>query len=242
MRSLASTLNLNSKDTVILAYGKKSAAQILLGKIRQELIEFYTARNVIPKVCDKSLNFLWVYDFPMFTLDEDTNQLATTHHPFTAPHPDDAGQLTAQTNLENIRSLAYDLVLNGQEIGGGSIRIHDATLQRTVLKDILQLNTNHLEHLLSALESGCPPHGGIALGLDRLLSIICQTSTIRDVMAFPKSGGGKDLLAKAPYKVSQEDLDLYHLKINENGGASPKANDIADDDAPDSEADLINRC
>lgn len=135
-----------------------------MGKIRNELVEFYTGRDVIPKVSDKSLNFLWVYDFPIFTLNEDTNQLETTHHPFTAPHPDDADQLTAHTNLEIIRSLAYDLVLNGQEIGGGSIRIHNASLQRTVLKDILKLETDHLAHLISALESGCPPHGGIALG------------------------------------------------------------------------------
>lgn len=122
------------------------------------------SRDVIPKVTERPLNFLWIYDFPLFTFNEDTNQLETTHHPFTAPHPDDADQLTSQTNLEKIRSLAYDLVLNGQEIGGGSIRIHNAQLQRMVLNDILKLNSEHLEHMLTALETGCPPHGGIALG------------------------------------------------------------------------------
>lgn len=187
-------LNLNTKDTLILVYGKKSVAvsfrfsmlwfstskystrtakynlylsrfqQNLLGKIRNELITSYTDNNVIPKPPQNVLNFLWVYDFPMFTMDEDTQQLESTHHPFTAPHLEDLELLNAKTDLENIRSQAYDLVLNGQEIGGGSIRIHNANLQKMVLEDILGINYNHLAHMLEALDSGCPPHGGLALG------------------------------------------------------------------------------
>lgn len=136
----------------------------MLGKIRNELVKFYINRDVIPKLSDLSLHFLWVYDFPLFTMDEDANQLETTHHPFTAPHPDDVDLLKDKINLEKIRSQAYDLVLNGQEIGGGSIRIHDASTQKTILNDILNINSDHLVHMLDALESGCPPHGGIALG------------------------------------------------------------------------------
>lgn len=98
-------------------------------------------------------------------MNDETNQLETTHHPFTAPHPDDVGALIAKANLENVRSQAYDLVLNGQEIGGGSIRIHDAAMQKTILNDILNISSDHLAHMLTALESGCPPHGGIALGM-----------------------------------------------------------------------------
>lgn len=159
------------------------------------------------------MNFLWVVDFPLFTPNTETGELETTHHPFAAPHPDDMGCLNDPENYAKCRSLAYDLVLNGQEIGGGSIRIHNASLQRKILNDILRLDSEHLEHLLDALESGCPPHGGIALGIDRLLSIICRTNSIRDVIAFPKSTKGKDLLSKAPTDISPEELNLYHLSI-----------------------------
>lgn len=138
--------------------------QTLLGKIRKELLNFNIERKIIPAAPESALNFLWVYDFPMFTMNEDTNELETTHHPFTAPHPDDLHLLEEKRDLENIRSMAYDLVLNGQEIGGGSIRIHNAALQKMVLDDILRMNSDHLVHMLDALESGCPPHGGIALG------------------------------------------------------------------------------
>lgn len=113
---------------------------------------------------DDVFAFLWIVDFPLFLPNEETGQLETVHHPFTAPHPDDVHLLESRDTLEICRSLAYDLVLNGQEIGGGSIRIHDADLQRKVLNDILKLDSDHLTHLIEALESGCPPHGGIALG------------------------------------------------------------------------------
>lgn len=196
--------------------------------------------NTHPKEADNRFEFLWVVDFPLFLRNEETGQLETAHHPFTAPHPDDMHFLESPNTFEQCRSLAYDLVLNGQEIGGGSIRIHSADLQRKVLNDILKLNSDHLVHLIEALESGCPPHGGIALGmvlsyffhfhepwlkkvikcfqyaitgLDRLISIMCKTNSIRDVIAFPKSAEGKDLLSNAPCGISAEELKLYHLNI-----------------------------
>lgn len=137
--------------------------QEVLGKIRLELI------TNIDKQKDQQENddvyeFLWVVDFPLFLPNEETGQLETVHHPFTAPHPDDMHLLESTNTMDQCRSLAYDLVLNGQEIGGGSIRIHNADLQRKILNDILKLNSDHLTHLIEALESGCPPHGGIALG------------------------------------------------------------------------------
>lgn len=159
------------------------------------------------------MNFLWIEDFPLFTLNTESNELETTHHPFTAPHPDDMHLLERPEDYAKCRSLAYDLVLNGQEVGGGSMRIHNAELQQRILKDILHLETAHLAHLIDALEAGCPPHGGIALGIDRLLSIVCRTNSIRDVIAFPKSSKGKDLLSKAPCPISEEGLAMYHLKI-----------------------------
>ncbi|XP_076454490.1 aspartate--tRNA ligase, mitochondrial-like [Babylonia areolata] len=135
----------------------------------------------------------------------------SAHHPFTAPVAEDEPLI--YSHPEQVRGQHYDLVLNGQEIGGGSIRIHSASLQRYVLSCILQEDCSQLEHLLSALDSGCPPHGGIALGLDRLMAIVCQTESIRDVIAFPKSHDGKDPMSKAPAAVSASDLQAYHIAV-----------------------------
>lgn len=136
-----------------------------MGKIRLELIEAANKLEML-KIDNDIHEFTWIVDFPLFMRNEETKQLETVHHPFTAPHPDDLHLLESgdATVIEQCRSQAYDLVLNGNEIGGGSIRIHDANLQRKVLKDILKLQMDHLSHLIEALESGCPPHGGIALG------------------------------------------------------------------------------
>lgn len=233
---LAQKFDLKSMDTILLAYGNKSdvvsfgfhsalyiypsfistllhSQQNLLGKIRLELVNHFTEQKLLPKVPLDQMNFLWIVDFPLFTPNAATGEWETTHHPFTAPHPDDMDFLAQPETYAKCRSVAYDLVLNGQEIGGGSIRIHNADLQQKILNDILHLDTDHLSHLLEALESGCPPHGGIALGIDRLLSIICQTNSIRDVIAFPKSFEGKDLLSKAPCAISPEELQMYHLSI-----------------------------
>ena len=110
------------------------------------------------------------------------------------------------------RSLHYDLVLDGQEVAGGSVRIHDVEDQRFVLEDVLQEDSSELHHLLSALGSGCPPHAGIAIGLDRLVAIITKSNSIRDVIAFPKSNEGKDLMSGAPAEINEEQKLLYNLK------------------------------
>lgn len=136
-----------------------------MGKIRLDLIEAGNKLGKL-KLNDDVHEFLWIVDFPMFLRNNETQQLETVHHPFTAPHPADVHLLESTDTklIEKCRSQAYDLVLNGNEIGGGSIRIHDANLQRKVLNEILKIDADHLTHLLEALESGCPPHGGIALG------------------------------------------------------------------------------
>lgn len=161
---------------------------------------------------------MWIIDFPMFDYNEETGNLESVHHPFTAPHPDDVDAFTncKEEDIIKLRSQAYDLVLNGQEIGGGSIRIHNRDMQQFVLEQILNIPHEDLAHLLNALESGCPPHGGIALGLDRLLSIICRTSSIRDVIAFPKSLNGRDPLSNAPIPISDEEKALYHINTLED--------------------------
>lgn len=114
-----------------------------------------------------------------------------------------------------MRSQAYDLVLNGNEVGGGSIRIHNSELQETVF-DMLNLDKQTMQYVLEMLSSGCPPHGGIALGLDRLLATMLGTTSIRDVIAFPKSFEGKDLISGAPSPISEHDKKLYHLEIIDN--------------------------
>ena len=202
------------------SFFKQFSQQNLLGRIRLQLIDHLIERQVLPKPMDDALNFLWVVDFPLFTPNEETGQLETTHHPFTAPHPDDVKLLDDATKLEQIRSLAYDLVLNGQEIGGGSIRVHDSVLQQRIFADILHIEFHHMQHFLSALQSGCPPHGGIALGIDRLIAIICRSDSIKDVIAFPKGAEGRDPLSKSPCPISAEEMELYHLAIRPNDVSS----------------------
>nr|CAD7414910.1 unnamed protein product [Timema cristinae] len=121
------------------------------------------------------------------------------------------GDLPAESGFSIVRSLHYDLVLNGCEVGGGSVRIHDPLLQGQVL-DYLGVDRISLQHLLDALSSGCPPHAGIALGLDRLLSLICHAASIRDVIAFPKTLEGRDPMSGAPVPISEQDQKLYHIR------------------------------
>ncbi|CAH4008491.1 unnamed protein product [Pieris brassicae] len=189
----------------IVAVGGEENVCLCLGEIRQFLAPLLESKQLLH--IDNTMKPLWVVDFPLFIKGE--NGLETCHHPFTAPHPDDVQLL--DTDPENVRSLAYDLVLNGNEVGGGSIRIHNARLQEKILK-ILKIDSSKLSHFLDALRSGCPPHGGIALGIDRLVSIACNAESIRDVIAFPKSHDGKDPLSGAPNVISEDDRNYYHLK------------------------------
>lgn len=151
--------------------------------------------------------FVWVYDFPLFQPSK--NSWKSTHHPFTAPHFDDVELF--MESIEDIRAQHYDLVLNGCEVAGGSIRIHDHVLQRRIL-EIIELDPKHFCHLLDALRFGCPPHGGIAVGFDRLLSIIFGTKSIRDVIAFPKSNG-RELMVDSPTKVNSLHLKELGIKV-----------------------------
>ncbi|PJF16539.1 Aspartate--tRNA ligase, partial [Paramicrosporidium saccamoebae] len=178
----------------------------LLGKVRSFIIRKLEETNQSTRYQKQKLAFLWVYDFPLLARaanDPDSGLpprvFESMHHPFTAPVPEDL-HLLASSPLQ-VRGQHYDLVLNGSEIGGGSIRIHSAELQEYILRDIIQLPESHISnfsHLLAALRSGCPPHGGIALGLDRLVAVMCGADSIRDVIAFPKNSGGLDVCVGAP--------------------------------------------
>ncbi|KAM6165288.1 aspartate--tRNA ligase, mitochondrial isoform 2-T2 [Erethizon dorsatum] len=184
----------------------------LLGKLRLECADLLEGRGVVLRDPTR-FSFLWVVDFPLFLPKEDNpKELESAHHPFTAPHPSDGHLL--YTEPEKVRSQHYDLVLNGNEIGGGSIRIHNAELQRYVLSTLLKEDVTLLSHLLQALDYGAPPHGGIALGLDRLMCLVTGAPSIRDVIAFPKSFRGHDLMSNAPESVPPEELKPYHIQVS----------------------------
>jgi len=198
-------------DMILLVADKEAAANKALAPLRCRL-----AKEL--KLYDKkSFEFLWVVDFPLFEWNEDEKRYDSVHHPFTAPLPEDIGRLDADPG--NIRSQAYDIVVNGSEIGGGSIRIHDPKVQQKVF-DLLRISRQQAQQrfgfFLKALEYGAPPHGGIAFGLDRLIMILTGTDNIRDVIAFPKTQRGQCLLTEAPSEVDQKQLDELNLRTQKH--------------------------
>lgn len=199
---------LQEEDAVLLAIGYRMDALELLGKLRVEFTNILEAKG--EQIRSSETELLWITDFPLFTYEE---TLQSTHHPFTQPHPDDMEYLT--TDPLKVKGLHYDLVMNGSEIAGGSIRIHDANLQSQVLR-MLNIDETKLSHMLEALTYGAPPHGGIAIGLDRLVCLLCNEKSIRNVIAFPKTIEGRDLMSGAPDIISDELKTLYHIRtVNE---------------------------
>jgi aspartyl-tRNA synthetase len=153
-------------------------------------------------------------DFPLLEWDPEDKRFVSMHHPFTSPHDEDMDRLALEPGA--VRAKAYDLVLNGSEIGGGSIRIHDPGMQAKIFS-LLNISDEEAKlrfgFFLEALEYGTPPHGGIALGLDRMIAILAGESSIREVMAFPKTAAAIDLMAGAPSPVDPKQLKELHLKI-----------------------------
>ncbi|KAI1792850.1 hypothetical protein LXA43DRAFT_1003500 [Ganoderma leucocontextum] len=189
-----------------------------LGRLRLALSE--AAQRAGSLVLSDAPKFLWVTEFPLFTrADADKEFLAhgrwsSSHHPFTAPMHEDVEKMYAG-QVEEVHGQHYDLVLNGVEIGGGSVRVHDAAMQEYIFANVLQLDEKEktsFNHLLHALRCGAPPHGGFAFGFDRLMAILCKTSSIKDVIAFPKTAAGTDLLFKSPSPSTGEVLAQYALR------------------------------
>ena len=192
-----------------------------LGDLREDLYKAAVEQGFrhVP-VHDQAI---WVIKFPLFSpvTDEHSGQggdagICSTHHPFTAPQrAADIKHLTKRPL--QVLGDHYDLVINGVEVGGGSRRIHDSKLQEHVLRDVLKMKPERVEdfrHLLNALEAGCPPHVGFALGFDRLMAILLDKSSIRDVIAFPKWGDGEDKMVGAPGRMTEEQLKTYHLSLD----------------------------
>ena len=160
---------------------------------------------------------LWVIDFPLFEWDEETQRYYAMHHPFTAPNPDDIDKLDSDTG--NVRATAYDMVVNGNELGGGSIRIHDAELQDKMFH-LLGLSEEDARYkfgfLMNAFKYGAPPHGGLAFGFDRFVSILAGLDSIRDVIAVPKNNSGRDMMIDAPSRIDDSQLEELSIAVVEN--------------------------
>ena len=157
---------------------------------------------------------LWVVDFPLFEWDDETQRYYAMHHPFTSPNPEDIPLL--HTDTGKVRATAYDIVVNGTELGGGSIRIHDAELQDTMF-ELLGFTPERAKEqfgfLMDAFKYGAPPHGGLALGFDRFVSILAGLDTIRDVIAFPKNNSGRDVMNESPSPIDQTQLDELQIAL-----------------------------
>jgi len=196
------------EDLILIAGGKPDDASKLLGAFRLSLAK---KENLIPA---DTYAFAWVVDFPLLDWAPEEKRWVAMHHPFTSPMDEDVAQLATEPG--KARAKAYDLVLNGSEVGGGSIRIHDAEVQRNMFR-LLGIGDEQARlrfgFFLDALQYGTPPHGGIALGLDRLIAILAGESSIREVIAFPKTATAADLMADAPSTVDQRQLDELKLRV-----------------------------
>ena len=205
---LAKRIDMETGDLIFFVADQPKIANDALGHLRNHLA------GKLKLIDENEFRFLWVTHFPMMEYDEMEKRYQAMHHPFTAPLEEDYGLL--KENPLAVRSRAYDLVLNGSEIGGGSIRIHQKKLQEKVFEALGMLPESYNEKfgfLLSALDSGAPPHGGIAFGFDRLVMILCGESSIRDVIAFPKTQKAACLLTNAPSETSRAQLDELCIRI-----------------------------
>lgn len=196
-------------DMIFILSGKADKTRTQLSALRMELATRLGLRN--PEVFAP----LWVVDFPLLEFDEESNRYHAMHHPFTSPKPEDFNLL--ETNPGKVRANAYDMVLNGNEIGGGSIRIHDKKLQSKMF-DLLGFTPEEAENqfgfLMNAFTYGAPPHGGLAFGLDRLVAILGGQETIRDFIAFPKNNSGRDVMIDAPSVIDDKQLEELHIRIS----------------------------
>lgn len=204
---LAKRMNMEAGDLVLFAADRRATVNTALGRLR---LLAGVAANAIRK---DVYAFTWVTDFPLFEMGDD-GSVQPMHHPFTSPHPEDVDKL--ESDPMAVRARAYDIVLNGVELGGGSIRIHDPDLQQRIFR-ILRLPESEIEdrfgHLIRALRYGAPPHGGLALGADRLVMLLAGRDSIREVTAFPKTQKAMDLMMGAPSKVDPKQLREVHIQV-----------------------------
>jgi len=206
--ALKERLGISDKDTVLFVADKPKTVNDALGALRVELGKKFKTFDA------DSIDVLWVTDFPLMEKDEKEGRYVSLHHPFTSPDPSDIGLL--DSNPSKAKALAYDCVINGSEIGGGSIRIHDRNVQQKIF-DLLKISREEAKKrfgfLLEALEFGAPPHGGIAFGLDRIVMLLAGTDSIRDVIAFPKTTSASCLMTDAPSDVDKTQLKELGIEL-----------------------------
>lgn len=214
-KAISDILEVEEGDLILFAAGPWLTSCEILGRIRlycADILKCEGRLNIPPGRFD----FLWVVDFPLLSFDKEQNRWYSSHHPFTAPVEEDVPLLKADPR--KVRGQHYDIVVNGVELGGGSIRIHQPQVQKTVFEEVLQIPPEETQlrfgYMLEAFRYGAPPHGGIALGFDRLNAILCGTSSIRDVIAFPKTAKGTCLMTEAPAAVSARQLRDLHIEVN----------------------------
>ena len=207
--NVTSKMDLAEGDIVFFAAGSRESVSTILGRVRSECAVMQELNNDPDK-----FNFLWVVDFPLLAQDEESGDWVAVHHPFTRPHPDDI-ELLEKGDYANVRAVAYDVVLNGYELGGGSIRIHEKDLQAKMF-GVLGVTPEEQQikfaHILDAFRFGAPPHGGLALGLDRIAMLVAGEDSIREVIAFPKNNKGADLMAQSPCEIGMKELREVYVQ------------------------------
>lgn len=210
-KSLRDQLDAKANDLLLFVADQKQIVYDSLGALRLKL------GKELGLINEEQLNFLWVTDWPLFEYDSEDGRYHAAHHPFTMPKPEHIDQLT--DSPENVQAQAYDVVLNGFELGGGSLRIYEKDLQYKMFEALGFTKESAEEQfgfLLEALEFGAPPHGGIALGFDRLVMLLAGKTNLRDTILFPKTASASDPLTEAPSKVSDEQLAELHLELKDN--------------------------
>ncbi len=219
--ALATKLDVAEGDLIMFAAGPWQPACELLGRLRLYAAQTLAQAGTLHVPTDR-YDFLWIEDFPLLSYDKENNRWFSSHHPFTAPLPEDVPLL--RTEPKKVRGQHYDIVVNGIELGGGSIRIHQPELQKFIFEEILQIPPEETKlrfgYMLEAFKYGAPPHGGIALGFDRLVAILCGTQSIRDVIAFPKTAKGTCLMTESPSTVSARQLKELHIELKTPGPTS----------------------
>lgn len=211
LKNIAGVFDAKAGDLILIAADKSQIVFDALGFLRRHIA------GIMGLLDDKQFNFLWVTDFPLFEYDEENNSYSAMHHPFTCPKLEDIERI--KSDPANVKARAYDIVLNGVELGGGSIRIHDRALQ-TEMFEVLGISEEEQElkfgFLLDAFKFGTPPHGGLAYGLDRLVMLLLGESSIREVIAFPKNQNAECPVSSAPSTVSKEQIEELSICVKEN--------------------------